>query len=228
MLTAHPRSDNREVAHDELVAAATVVRVACERVAPALGYDADTLGGFCPFAAFAAVQVLTEASFQATLVAGRFAGMVGHFWAEVRLGPSWRPHHRAVVDVTATQFEPSWEPATVLMPDDVRQAEYAFIVAEGARAFDTILHEDADMLQVLPARWWARADEPAATLDARVLTRLRARRDSSLPDARDVAASVGATEREVLEAFGRLAARPAIHGRDRRRSITRPSAVDAP
>lgn len=182
------------------------VRRAAEHLAPALGY-ARTLAGFCPLAAAAVTEAVTPLlppDLYAVLVAG-FYEIIPHFWTELRRGA--RRRRVAVIDVTASQFRSCVRVRVV--PSDSPAADRYLVREAGARAASRFYLEDADLLRVLPPRWWEVAEDPAATLDARVLAVLR-RHDPS--DTGAIARQVEASPREVLGSLGRLAARPAIYG----------------
>lgn len=196
--------------HLEIRRVARRIRRTCERVAPLLGYVDDSLLLFCPFAATAATAALVEAGFSAHLVAGLCCA-TGHYWTEIVEGPLRR--RVVLVDVTSTQF---WAGPRVLViePGDPKWRRYRAEAADNS-ALRGMLHEDADLYRILPAKWWECEDREL--LDARLVTKLWDEGvDTGAMD--DVAAELGVTTREVWEAMGRLAKRVPVHGHARRKA----------
>lgn len=198
----------------QLRVVATKVRRAADHLAPLLGY-APSLAGFCPFGAVAVTEAsaavidpVADPELHAVLVAGRCHTRC-HFWTEIWLGDRAR---LAILDVTATQFAEPPRPiprVRVLRPSGPAAADYFTTQADGSDATRFLLHEDADMMRVLPPRWWEVAEDPAATLDARVLATIR-RHPRTVHTG--IARKVRAPPHAVLESLGRLAGRPPIYG----------------
>lgn len=199
-----------ETALLEIRRVARRIRAACDRVAPLLGYEDPSLALFCPFAATAVTTALRDAGFTAHLIAGICDG-TGHCWTEVA---DAKRRGVALVDVTATQFWPRWPQVLVLRPDDRRAVRYT-PQSSGRLAMLGMLHEDADLLRLLPARWWE--CEARDLLDARLATMLWDEGvDTGNMD--EVAASLEVTTREVWAAMGRLVGREPIYGHVKRKA----------
>lgn len=184
---------------------ASEVRAGCERIAPTLGFvDTDGLALFCPFASSAVTSALVEAGIHAEQVAGYFQH-VGHFWTEVQVAG----HGTLTVDITARQFAPRLAKVLVLSRDDPRHTRY---YARTTPASD-VLHYDetADLLRLLPQRWWTLDAHAPELLDARVVTVLREETEVAAQGTAAIAAKVQARPDEVLQSMCRLAARSPVY-----------------
>lgn len=191
----------------DLRRAGRIIRAACERLAPLLGYGAEDLPMFCPIAGVTMVDMLAEEGIASTLVAGKFHG-VGHFWANVKTGSEW--WETTVLDVTATQFYASWPRVCVLAPHHRKRKPYGAISREGPGAVTVMFPHDADLLRVLPTRWWALegAALRIATLDARILVAIR---EKPCVATRSLARRTRTDARDVSAALGRLAGRAPLY-----------------
>lgn len=184
---------------------ARTVRAACEKLAPTLGFGAEQLPMFCPYASTAMVGALADEGIEGLLMAGHFLG-VGHIWTDVQTGPeSWET---TLLDVTATQFRANWPRVMVIAPWHYRRRPYCNVEAIGSAAVTSLFPKDADLLRVLPTRWWTLLDDLAATLDARVLAAIQDHPKMKPPGLARVAR---ASITDTWGALGRLASRKPVY-----------------
>lgn len=180
------------------------VRRAAAQFAPALSLP-PTLPGFCPIAAVSVLDALRDVGVGANLIAGWFVDARGrraaHFWVDADTGPG----RGVFVDITATQFRPSWPGTVVLSAGDKRLDRYHPIeVGDAAR--ERMWREDADLLRLLPHRWWLDPLGPG-TLDARVLATLLKRPKAPV---KTLGRKLGVKEPELYASLARLASRSSL------------------
>lgn len=164
MLTTRPES-LRDLARECRAVSPTIeqvhaivepVRRGCEVVAPALGRNPKTLEALCAVAAYSCAEALLDEHVLAQIVGGWCCGRT-HFWVEVyrtRRAP-------LIVDLTATQFLPTFPSVMILDGRDPRRKHYGepwVVGAEEARP--RMLPHDLVVLDTLGPRWWDRCRTP--------------------------------------------------------------------